>query len=316
MNNKVVFLDRSTITANFTKPDSVGEWINYPYTNSEEIIERLQSADVAVVNKTIIDRDTLSHLPKLRLIAVAATGVNNLDLKACKELDKRVCNVEGYAKYTVAEHCIGYILALRRNLISYRKDVRDGEWQKAKSFCVRNHMIRDLRGDTLGIIGYGEIGRQMGQLAKSFGMKVIVAERKGANRIREGRTSFENVLRESDILSLHCPLTEETRDLIGKDQLEQMKGDSILVNTARGSLVDSASLLDALRRQAIAGAIIDVLPQEPPVEGNPLLDVENNNLFISPHIAWASIQAMQALADQLTVKIDTFLKGDRIPLII
>ncbi|MEE2904487.1 MAG: D-2-hydroxyacid dehydrogenase [Myxococcota bacterium] len=311
MSNKVVFLDRSTIIANFTKPDSVEEWVDYSYTESDEIVERLQGADVAVVNKTIIDRDTLSRLPKLRLIAVAATGVNNLDLKACKELNKRVCNVEGYAKYTVAEHCIGYILALRRNLISYRNDVRDGQWQKAKGFCLRNHAIRDLRGDTLGIIGYGEIGQQMGLLAKSFGMKVLVAERKGASRIREGRTAFCDVLRESDVVSLHCALTEDNHHLVSREQFDMMKPESILVNTARGSLMDSHALVEALKTKTIAGAIIDVLPEEPPARGSPLLEYKGGNLFVSPHIAWASTQAMQALADQLVSKIETFLKGEK-----
>ena len=316
MSNKVVFLDRSTIVATFTKPRSVSEWVNHSHTAETDVIERLKDADVAVVNKTPINRDTLLQLPNLRLIAVAATGVNNIDLNACKEFGKKVCNVEGYAKYTVAEHCIGYLLAFRRNLLSYRADISDGAWQKSQNFCLRSHPIRDLRGDTLGIIGYGEIGKQMRQLAEAFGMKVLIAERKEANELRQGRTVFEDVLRKSDVLSLHCPLTSKNHNLISAHELNLMKPESILINTARGGLIDCDSLVEALTHQKIAGAIIDVLPEEPPVGGNPLLDYHQDNLLVSPHIAWASTQAMQALADQLVSKIDQFFNKEEIRFIV
>jgi glycerate dehydrogenase len=202
------------------------------------------------------------------------------------------------------------MLALRRNLIAYRKDVEAGHWNKAKQFCLLDHPIGDLHGAKLGLIGYGRLGRSMAQLAQAVGMEVLVAERKNATQIRDGRVAFEKVLGESDVISLHCPLTDETRNLIGSAELKLMKSDAVLINTARGALIDDYALLDALKNHRIAGAGIDVLRVEPPREGSPLLDVQLPNLIVTPHNAWASRQAMQQLADQLIDNLEAFVRGE------
>ena len=202
------------------------------------------------------------------------------------------------------------MLALRRNLIAYRDDVKAGRWQEAKQFCLLDHPIGDLRGTVLGIVGFGTLGQAMAQLGRAIGMEVIIAERKQATTIRPERRSFADVLRLSDVLSLHCPLTEETRDLIGADELRQMKRDALLINTARGGLIDDHALLDALKSGRIGGAGIDVLRVEPPREGNPLLDADLPNLIVTPHNAWASKQAMQTLANQLIDNLEAFVRGE------
>jgi glycerate dehydrogenase len=202
------------------------------------------------------------------------------------------------------------IFALRRNLIAYRDDISRGEWRRAKQFCLLNHSIADLRGSTIGIIGYGALGKATGDLARAVGMEVLVAEHKNANVIRDGRASFEEVLRRSDIVSLHCPLTESTRNLIGPAELEMMRSNAILINTARGALIDESALVDALQRKTIEGAGIDVLRSEPPAEGNPLLVAKLPNLIVTPHIAWASREAMQTLADQVVDNLEAFVRGE------
>jgi glycerate dehydrogenase len=202
------------------------------------------------------------------------------------------------------------MLALRRNLVAYRDDVNSGRWYKAIQFCLLDHSISDLRGTVLGVIGYGTLGRSMAKLASAVGMEVIVAERNHAERVREGRSSFEEVLQGSDVVSLHCPLTDETKNLIGAQELRMMKPHAILINTARGGLVDDVALVEALRAGQIAGAGLDVLRVEPPQEGNDLLKAALPNLIITPHNAWASRQAMQTLADQLIDNLEAFVRGE------
>ncbi len=201
------------------------------------------------------------------------------------------------------------ILTLSRNLLSYRRDVSDGAWNRAEQFCLLDHSIRDLHGRNLGIIGYGALGQAVARLAEAFGMRVLVSERKGAQRVREGRTSFTETLRASDIVSLHCPLTEETRNLIDREELELMRPTTILINTARGGLVCERALVEALRDKVIGGAGFDVLTNEPPREGNPLLEIDLPNFILTPHVAWASTDAMQALADQVIENIEAFVRG-------
>jgi glycerate dehydrogenase len=305
----IVFLERNTFNIVFRKPAFEHEWIEFGETEPHEVINRLADANIAICNKVPLRADALSKLPKLKLIAVAATGVDNVDVEYCRNHDIAVCNTRGYAVNSLPEHALMLMLALRRNLIAYRNDVKVGRWSEAGQFCLLNHPIGDLKGASLGIVGFGRLGKSMAELGRAIGMEVLVAERKNAPLIRPGRVCFADVLRLSDVISLHCPLTEETRNLISAKELEQMKPDALLINTARGGLIDDHALLEALRNGQLAGAGIDVLRNEPPRDGNPLLDADLPNLIITPHNAWASRQAMQTLADQLIDNLEAFVRG-------
>lgn len=278
-------------------------------TAPAQVIERLRGATIVITNKVPLREAELSELPELKFIAIAATGVDIIDLDYCRQRNLPVSNVRNYARHAVPEHVLMLMLTLRRNLLSYLKDVARGAWSNASGFCLLTHTIRDLHNSTLGIIGYGALGQSVEKLALCFGMRVLISEHKNAQTIRPGRTSFEETLRASDIVSLHCPLNEETRGLIGRAEFEMMRPDALLINTARGGLVDERALAEALRSGLIAGAGFDVLTKEPPRDGNPLLELNLPNFILTPHIAWASREAMQALADQLIDNIEAFIKG-------
>lgn len=305
---RIVFLDSSTLIADVRRPAFEHEWMEYEMSTPAEVVDRLKDATIAITNKVPLREAELSRLPELKFIAVAATGVDMIDLEYCRRRKLPVANVRNYALHAVPEHVLMLILSLRRNLLSYREDVERGEWQRASGFCLLNHSIFELHDSTLGIIGYGALGRAVEKLALAFGMRVHVSERKGARAVREGRMSFEETLRSSDILSLHCPLNEETRGLIGNREFEMMRRDALLINTARGGLVDEAALCEALKSGLIAGAGFDVLTKEPPRDGNLLLKLNLPNFILTPHIAWASREAMQALANQLIDNIEAFIK--------
>jgi glycerate dehydrogenase len=309
MKRKIVFLERNTFNVPFRKPSFAHEWIEFGETALDQVVERLDHASIAICNKLQLRAEALSQLPELKLIAVAATGVDNVDLAYCRSHNIAVCNTRGYAVSSLPEHALMLMLALRRNLIAYRNDVKAGRWHAARQFCLLDHPIVDLQGTTLGIVGFGTLGRSMAQLGRAIGMEVIVAERKNSIDVRADRVSFIEALRSSDVISLHCPLTDETRNLIGADELQQMKPGAILINTARGGLIDDHALLDALQSGRLAGAGIDVLRNEPPRDGSPLLDVDLPNLIVTPHNAWASRQAMQTLADQLIDNLEAFVRG-------
>jgi glycerate dehydrogenase len=306
----IVFLERNTFNIPFPRPRFLHEWVEYDETEVDQIVERLRDASIVISNKLPLRDETLARLPKLKLIAVAATGVDNIDLAYCKQHQIAVCNTRGYAVNSLPEHALMLMLALRRNLIAYRADVEAGRWNEAHQFCLLDHPIGDLHGAKLGIIGYGRLGKSMVRLAQAVGMEVLVAERKNAIHPREDRVKFETVLSESDVISLHCPLTEETRNLIAAPELNLMKPDAVLINTARGALIDESALVDALTNHRIAGAGIDVLPVEPPREGSPLLNLRLPNLIVTPHNAWASRQAMQKLAGQLIDNLEAFVRGE------
>ncbi len=310
MLQSIVFVERNTFNVPFRRPDFDHEWVEYGETDVSQVIDRLREATIVICNKLALREDVLSQLPRLKLIAVAATGTDNVDLEYCRTHNIAVCNTRGYAVSSLPEHALMLMLALRRNLVAYRDDVRAGRWHEAQKFCLLDHFIGDLRGTVLGIVGFGTLGQVMAQLGRAIGMEVIVAERKSATSIRAGRKSFADVLRLSDVLSLHCPLTEETKNLIGAEELSLMKSDALLINTARGGLIDGHALLDALKTGRLGGAGIDVLRVEPPREGNPLLDADLPNLIVTPHNAWASRQAMQTLADQLVDNLEAFVKGE------
>jgi glycerate dehydrogenase len=305
----IVFLDRASLIADLRRPTLLHTWQDFPDTPAELAADRLQGATVAVVNKVRITREVLAAAPQLKLVAVAATGVNNIDLVACHAQGVAVCNIRGYAEHTVPEHVFMLLLALRRNLIGWRQTLAQGAWQRAAQFCLFDHEIHDLFGSTLGIIGCGSIGRGVERLALAFGMRVLVAEHKGAPTCRPDRTPFDTVLAESDHISLHTPLTEATHHLIGAREFALMQPHAVLVNAARGGVVDEAALLQALVSGRIAGAAADVLEREPPRDGNALLNLDLPNLLVTPHVAWSSREAMQTLADQLIENIEAFLTG-------
>ena len=306
---RIVFLDRASLIAEMRAPAFAHEWIDHAATRPDEVVARLAGADIVIVNKVKLSADILAQAPTVKLVAVAATGTDNVDLAYCRENGIVVSNICGYAVHTVPEHAFMLMLALRRNLIGWRADVRAGLWQQTDQFCLFTRPVNDLYGSTLGLIGYGSLGHGMHRLAEAFGMQVLIAEHRGAPAVRPGHTPFDDVVAQADVISLHTPLTAETRHLIGAREFGLMKPTAILINTARGNLVDEAALVDALQSGRIAGAGFDVLSVEPPRDGNPLLDLDLPNFLLTPHVAWSSREAMQALAAQVVDNIDAFVAG-------
>lgn len=309
----IVFLERDSIRAEVRRPAFPHVWEEYPHSGPEQLVERLERATIAIPNKAVLRGETLARLPQLRMIAEAATGTDNIDLEYCRAHGIVVSNIRGYAVNTVPEHVLMLALALKRSLLAYGAAVAQGRWQQAAMFCFFDHPIGDLHGGTMGIVGRGSLGQGVARLAQAFGMRVLWAEHKQSQEIRPGYTAFQDVLRQADVLSLHCPLNAQTRDLIGEAELRAMKGDAVLINTARGGLVDETALVRALKQGWIGGAAFDVLTREPPREGNPLLDPELlalPNFILTPHVAWASARAMQGLADQLIDNIEAWVRGE------
>jgi glycerate dehydrogenase len=306
---RVVFLDRASLKATVRKPKSATEYVEYEKTAVDEIVPRLAEAEVAIVNKVPMRAPTLEKLPKLKLIAVAATGYDVVDVAYCKAHGIAVVNIRNYAVHTVPEHAFMMILALRRSLLAYRQDVESGVWNKSDQFCFFTHPIGDLHGATLGIIGEGAIGQATAAIGRAFGMRVLFADHPPPKMDGVTFTPHERVLAESDVISLHCPLMPSTRNLIDLAAFRKMKRTAILINTARGGLVDEAALIQALDEGLIGGAGFDVLTVEPPKNGHPLLDVRRPNFILTPHIAWASDGAMQFLADQLIDNIEHWAAG-------
>ena len=306
---RIVFIERNTIQATFRRPEFEHEWVEYPESFADQVIERIHDASIVISNKLSLGEPQLAAAPQVKLIAIAATGSDCVDLDYCRRRGITVCNVRGYAANSVPEHVLMLILALRRNLLAYRADVRDGKWQESKQFCLLAHPLNDIKGSTLGIVGHGAIGKSMAQLAAAVGMNVLLAEHKNANDIRAGRTNFKDALKQSDVITLHCPLTEETRGMFGREEFAMMKPNALLINTARGALVQDDALVGALQSGVIAGAAVDCLREEPPRNGSPLLDLNLPNFIVTPHVAWASDEAVQALADQVIDNIEAFVAG-------
>src|ERR1043166_2957754 len=306
---RIIFLERNTIPADFRRPNFDHEWIEYPETAVPQVAERVRDATIIISNKLSLGEPQLSNAPNVQLMAIAATGSDCVDLNYCRSRGIAVCNVRGYAVNTVPEHVLVLMLGLRRNLFAYRADVQHGLWNESKQFCLLTHELHDIRSSTLGIIGYGSIGRSMARLGESVGMRGLISEHKDALTCRDGRAAFAETLVQSDVLTLHCPLTEQTQNLIGAGELRMMKRSALLINTARGALVEDAALIEALHNGVIAGAGLDVLREEPPTKGSPLLELHLPNLIITPHVAWASNEAVQILADQVIDNIEGFVAG-------
>jgi glycerate dehydrogenase len=310
MNHRVVFLDRASLKARVRKPTCAAQYVEHEKTAPNQILARLSEATVAIINKVPMRAETLRDLPRLKMIAVAATGHDIIDVPFCKERGIAVANIRNYAIHTVPEHAFALILALRRSLLAYRRDVENGVWNKSEQFCFFTHPIGDLHGSTLGIIGEGAIGQATAAIARAFGMRVLFADHAPPKMPDVAFTPHDEVLAESDVISLHCPLLPATRNLIDLAAFRKMKRNALLINTARGGLVDEAALIRALDEGLIAGAGFDVLTAEPPRDGHPLLDIRRDNFILTPHVAWASDGAMQFLADQLIDNIDRWAAGN------
>jgi glycerate dehydrogenase len=311
---RIVFLDRATIgpTVTIKRPVFEHEWIEHQATSRDLVAERLQGANIAITNKVPIGADTLAGLPDLRLIAVAATGYDVIDVAACQARGVTVVNVRGYALHTVPEHAFALILALRRSLLGYREDVIAGEWQRAGQFCFFHHPIRELFGSTLGIIGEGTIGQEVARLGQAFGMRTLFAAHKGVSGLGPLYTPFDEVLETSDVITLHAPLMPATRNLLAMAEFRKMRRRPLLINAGRGGLVHEADLVRALDEGLIAGAGFDCLSVEPPGADHPFWRIlERPNVIVTPHVAWASEEAMQALWDQLIGTIESFERGER-----
>lgn len=308
----IVFLDSDTISPETTlrSPAFAHQWHQYDRTTSDQAAERIADADIVIVNKVKLSAETLAKAPHLKLIAVAATGTDNIDLAACQQRGIVVSNVRNYAKHTVPEHTFALIFALRRSICAYRDAVKAGRWQEAAQFCFFDHPIRDLAGSTLGIIGDGVLGQAVATIGRALGMRVLFSAHKG--RSGQGRlyTPFEHVLKQSDILTLHCPLNANTRNMIGAPEFAQMARKPLLINTGRGGLVDEAAVGPALKAGQIAGAAFDVTSVEPPPIDHPFMALlDRPDFILTPHVAWASAEAIQALADQLIDNIEAFVAG-------
>lgn len=309
-----VFLDRDSLhdhDLDFSELDRIVPDLRYfQATTPQQVAERIAEAEVVISNKVVLDANALQQAQRLRLICVAATGVNNVDLAAAAQLGITVCNCRGYGTPAVVQHVFALLLELMVHLSDYRQAVREGRWQQSSQFCLLDFPIRELAGKILGIIGYGELGRGVARVAEAFGMQVLIAQRPGTVEPEEGRVPLPILLPQVDVLSLHCPLTPETRGLIGAWELALMRRDAILINTARGGLVDEALLAAALRQGALGGAGVDVLSLEPPVDGNPLLAPDIPNLIVTPHNAWGSRESRQRMVAQLAENIQAYQDGE------
>ena len=279
-------------------------------TDEAQVTERIADAEIVLLNKFALSRDRLYAATRLKLICLAATGTDNVDLAAARERDIAVCNVRGYCSQSVMQQVWAMILGLTQHVQEYTDLAKDGSWVRSEVFTVLKLPIRELSGLTFGVVGWGELGRATAKAAQAFGMRVIIANRPGGPR-EPGRYDLDSLLAMSDVISLHCPLTPATRHLIGVRELALMKPNALLINTARGGLIDGQALAAALKAGRLGGAGIDVLPQEPPVDGDPLLDPRIPNLLLTPHIAWAAREARQRCLDEIAANVRDFLAGGR-----
>lgn len=317
MTHRIVFLDRDTIAphVNVKQPDFPHEWVVYDRTPPELVAERLNGASIAITNKAPIRADTLDGLDDLKMIAVAATGTDVLDVEACNARGIVISNIRGYAENTVPEHAFALILALRRSIVGYRRDVAAGKWLEADQFCFFDHPIEDLAGKQLGILGEGVLGSSVAAIAENgFRMKAAFLDHAYVtDEARKSKTflALPDLLATSDVLTVHCPLTPDTHHLLDIDAFKQMKPNALVVNTARGAVIKEEDLAKAVEDGMIAGAGIDVLASEPPSNNHPYIKLlERPNFILTPHVAWASTEAMQTLSDQMIDNIENFVNSN------
>lgn len=314
---RAVFLDSETLDRGDLDLDPMGagglELTLYPHTRPAQVAERIAGATIVILNKVKMDRALLAGAPGLKLICIAATGSDNVDLDAARDHGVAVCNIRDYCSASVSQHVFAMILGLTQQLADYDGLARGGDWQRHPQFCMLSRPQRELAGLTLGIVGHGTLGKAVATLGAALGMHLLVSARPGEHPPRAGRVPLEQLLSRSDVVSLHCPLTAETRHLISDAGLALMKPDALLINTARGALVDPHALARALKEGRLGGAGIDVLEEEPPVSGNPLLDPDIPRLIVTPHVAWAARQARQRAVDQIAETIAAFMAGRALP---
>lgn len=308
---RIVFLDRDTLPdyAVFPELSFACVFVKYGRTLPDQVAERISRADIVITNKVVLRAEDLAAAQQLKMIALAATGSDNIDLNECDRRGIIVSNVRGHAVNSVPEHTIALILALRRSLLAYHQSVIAGRWQEVGQFCYFDYPVRDLAGSTLGIIGRGSLGEAVAQIARALGMKVQFAARKDSSEQTADYTSFTHVLRSSDVISLHCPLNDQTRNMIGAAEFAQMERKPLLINTARGGLVDEAALVQALHSGQISGAGIDAVSQEPPAMDHPFMKLLGaSNFILTPHIAWTSPDAVLSLVSQVSSNIEAFYR--------
>lgn len=311
---KAVFLDYATVRSDCVSIGPLEAVVSsltlHEHTRPEQVAARIGDAGIVIINKVQMTREVIAACGQLKFIGLVATGVDNVDLVAAKDHDVAVCNIRAYCTNSVVEHVFAVLLRLTRSIESYHQSVRAGAWQDAQSFCMLDFPLRELSAMTLGIVGYGELGRAVHKTADAFGMQVRIARRAGTPAVEnDGRLDLAELLGSCDVITLHCPLTDATRNLIDARALTLMKPDAFLINTARGGLVDSKALVDALASQRIGGAAIDVLRQEPPVDGDALLDYKGANLIVTPHVAWATDKARQNAVAEVAANVKDFLEG-------
>lgn len=310
--HRIVFLDRATLAPQVTlrRPGFEHLLVEHDHTSPEQLLQRLDGATIAITNKVPLRAEVLKALPSLKLIAVAATGTDVVDKAHCAAHGITVSNIRGYAVNTVPEHTFALMLALRRNLVAYRESVQRGRWQDSGQFCYFDHPIRDLAGARLGIIGDGVLGQRVAEIGRAFGMVPLFAAHKGVSGMGPLYTPWQEMLQTSDVITLHAPLTPATRHMIGRAEFQAMARQPLLINTARGGLVDEHALAEALDQGWISGAGFDVVSTEPPPPDNPLMRAAGRaNVILTPHVAWASDEAQQALADQLMDNVEAFVAG-------
>ena len=290
--------------------NAVTELVIHDDTDDNEVAGRIADADAVLTNKIRLTPALLEGAPRLCFIGLTATGTDNVDLDAARNYDITVTNIRDYCTESVVEHVFGVLLMLTHSLPLFRRSVREGLWQTASDPFLLTHPIRELSAMTLGIVGYGVLGKGVANMGRAFGMRVLVSARPGSDAVPEDRVSFGRLLESADVISLHCPLNDDTRGLFGAEQFRRMQKSAILINTARGGLVDSAALAAALDSGDIYAAAVDVLPEEPPVNGDPLLDYTGDNLIVTPHIAWATNEARQNAIDELARNVEAFRAGE------
>jgi glycerate dehydrogenase len=311
---KTVFLDYQTFSkdSDLTSLQQVVDDLTlYATTSPEQVIPRCQNAEVVLSNKVLLNREILSQLPKLKLVCITATGINNIDIKAARALNIAVTNVGGYAKNSVAQYVFAQLLAYYSQIAHHNDNCQKGLWQQSDTFCLHGNGSIELAGKSIAIIGYGALGQKVAKIARAFDMKVLIAERPDAATIRPERMAFLAAIEQADIISLHCPQTLETQGIFNAKLFTRMKPSAILINTARGALINNEDLLNALNNEQIACAILDVLEQEPPPKDHILLAAQSSKLKITAHIAWASQQAQQTLLNLVAANISAFKQGLR-----
>lgn len=305
----IVVLDRDTLVNRPFDFDFPHTLSSYGTTEAHETLERIRGADIVITNKVVISAQAFAENPQLKLVAVTATGVNNVDIEAAKQNGTAVCNIRAYGNESVAEHAFMMMITLMRNLPAYQRDVAAGLWENSPFFCHLGAPMRDLNGKTLAIFGRGNIGKTLATYAQAFKMNVVFAEHKNAQSVRDGYVSFDEAIRSADVVSLNCPLTPQTANMIGETELQRMKPGAVLINCGRGGLVDEQALVAALKYGQIGGAGFDVLTEEPPRNGNPLLKARLPNLIVTPHMAWGSEEARHRLFAILLENINRFAAG-------